>query len=419
MNNHTQPHLTYLHHVTEPAFTSLMKRVKRCDIKQEIQPAKSNKSKLRLTCKNNKNVSIHKLSKRHVGLIPKRMQIQMPIHRRKHLCYPLQIGTDCSGIEAPIMALQLLRVPHNHIFSTEIDERARESIRANYSPFIEYDDIFARDVKDVPNIDVYVCGFPCQSFSIINANGAQGFYQENNKGIIFFQCYKVICHKQPAIFMLENVKSLLTHDNGNTFKVIQSYLDSLSKLYIIQHKVLNAKDFDGNLQNRPRVYIVGIRRDYLSTQNCALLEEADASIFPAEQVFNVPIADILLAESDLPDSYKALPLTEHKKELLQQLQDKGIDLSEDYVVNLNISGAEKFPVYAMKDRCPCLLANCSPFYITSKERCLSAREALRIQGFPDSFKQVVSERQMLKQCGNSMSIAVLTALFKHLLMMHK
>ena len=152
----------------------------------------------------------------------------------------------------------------------------------------------------------------------------------------------------------------------------------------------------------------------------AVEQESNQNIFPVEQPFNVPITDILLTEGDLPDSYNALPLTEHKKELLQRLQDKGIDLSEDYVVNLNISGAEKFPVYAMKDRCPCLLANCSPFYITSKERCLSAREALRIQGFPDSFKQVVSERQMLKQCGNSMSIAVLTALFKHLLMlMHK
>ena len=107
---------------------------------------------------------------------------------------PLRIGTDCSGIEAPVMALRLLGIPHEHIFSAEIDSHARQSIRANYSPAIEYDDIFQRDAKTIPDIDLYVCGFPCQSFSTVNAGGQQGFYQEHNKGIIFFQCYTVICH---------------------------------------------------------------------------------------------------------------------------------------------------------------------------------------------------------------------------------
>lgn len=416
----TQLHLAYLEHVKDALFVAQMKKIRHCSKSSSLYSCKSNKQKLRQTNKHTNNTaSFHKLSKRHGGLIPKQMQIQMSAHKRKHICFPLRIGTDCSGIEAPVMALQLLGIPNKHMFSTEIDIHARASIRANYSPYIEYNDIFTRDVKNVPDIDVYVCGFPCQSFSLINSGGPRGFYQENNKGIIFFQCYKVICHKQPAIFVLENVKSLLTHDGGNTFNVIQSYLDSMSKMYVIQHKVLNARDYDGNLQNRPRVYIVGVRKDYLSTQSSALVKESEHGLFPDAKPFNVPLSSVLLNDSELSDSYYDIPLTEHKKGLLRQLEAKGTDLAKDHIVNLNISGGEMFQVRTMDDCCPCLLANCSPFHITSKNRCISAREALRLQGFPDSFKQVVSERQMLKQCGNSMSLAVLTALFKRLLTLCK
>jgi DNA-cytosine methyltransferase len=387
---------------------------------------------------------LHALTTCHGGLIPERVHVHMAATaghtaaaKPKRLHYPLRIGTDCSGIEAPVMALQLLRVPHEHIFSTEIDAHARASIRANYAPRLEYADVFSRNVRAMPDIDLYVCGFPCQSFSRINASGAQGFYQESNKGIIFFQCFEVICHKQPVVFVLENVKSLLTHDHGNTFNVIKTYLDSLANLYIIQHKVLNSKHYDGNLQNRPRVYIVGVRRDYLAARHCSgagaaatttatttataskAKAPANTYLFPPERPFaDTPIASVWLADAELPPSYHALPLTEHKKKLLRELeQNSGLDLREEYVVNLNISGVGQFSAHAMKNRCPCLLANCSPFYITSKRRAMCAREALRIQGFPDWFKQVVSERQMLKQCGNSMSIAVLTALLKHLLLL--
>lgn len=408
----TQPHLAYLDYIKTSSFVALMKKVSKSH--SSLYTCKSNKKqKLRHTTKHTHATSLRKLSKQHGGLIPKQMQIQMTEHKHKRISFPLRIGTDCSGIEAPVMALQLLGIPNKHMFSTEIDNHARASIKANYSPYIEYNDIFTRDVKNVPDIDVYVCGFPCQSFSLINSGGPQGFYQENNKGIIFFQCYKAICHKQPAIFVLENVKSLLTHDGGNTFSVIQSYLDSMSKMYVIQHKVLNARDYDGNLQNRPRVYIVGVRKDYLSKQSSALVKESEHGLFPDALSFNVPLSSVLLNDSELPDSYYDIPLTEHKKRLLRQLEDKGTDLAKDHIVNLNISGDEMFQVRTMDDCCPCLLAN-STFHITSKNRCMSAREALRLQGFPDSFKQVVSERQMLKQCGNSMSLAVLTALFKHL-----
>ncbi len=77
----------------------------------------------------------------------------------------LRVGTDCSGIEAPIQALKNLKVPFRHVFACEKDKFARKSIEANYKPEKMYEDITSRNHKELPDIDLYVCGFPCQSFS--------------------------------------------------------------------------------------------------------------------------------------------------------------------------------------------------------------------------------------------------------------
>ena len=311
------------------------------------------------------------------------------------------MGTDCSGIEAPLYALDHLRIPYEHVFSCDVDPHVRTSINANHRPQHMYTDVLARDHKQLADIDVYICGFPCQSFSDINRNGAQGFYQENRKGILFFHCYEVICHKRPKVFVLENVKSLLSHDNGHTFAVIQRYLRTLENEYVIAHQVLNAKDYDGHLQSRARVYIVGIRRD------CQQVPFA----FPEPSTRRTSLRTVLMDAPEVPP----LVLTAHKEALLQRLVDEGHNLEEEYIVNLNISGGPKFPPNAMKDKSPCLLAYCSPFYLTARKRGMLPREALRIQGFPDSLRQVVTDRQMLQQCGNSMSVGVLTHLFRAIL----
>lgn len=314
---------------------------------------------------------------------------------------PWRVGTDCSGMEAPLYALDNLRIPYTHVFSCDIDPHVHSTIKANHQPQNFYTNLLTRDHKKLPDIDLYVCGFPCQSFSEINRNGAQGFYQENNKGTIFFHCFEVIRHKRPKMFVLENVKSLTTHDEGRTYAVIQQYLQTLSSEYSIAYQVLNAKDYDGHLQNRPRIYIVGIRR------SCMQVPFA----FPKPSNRRVPLPSVLIDAPNVPP----LALTPHKKVLLQRLVDEGLNLDEEYIVNLNISGGTKFPPHAMKDKSPCLLAYCSPFYLTARKRGMLPREALRIQGFPDTVEQVVSDRQMLQQCGNSMSVGVLTHLFRAIL----
>ena len=94
---------------------------------------------------------------------------------------------------------------------------------ASFKPKIFYDNIFKRDHKKLPDIDIYVCGFPCQSFS--TAGNREGFHKKSKEGIIFFECLKVIKHTKPIFFILENVKGLLTHEKGKTFKKIKSLFE--------------------------------------------------------------------------------------------------------------------------------------------------------------------------------------------------
>ena len=166
----------------------------------------------------------------------------------------LRVGTDCSGIEAPIMALKQLKIPFRHEFSSEIDKHCIASIKANYKPKKIFGDMKKRKIKDIPDIDLYICGFPCQPFSM--AGERKG--TEDSRGTIFYECLKVIKNKKPNYFVLENVRGLITIDGGKTFESIIQSLENL-KIYNVEWKVLNTKDY-GIPQNRERVFIVGIKK---------------------------------------------------------------------------------------------------------------------------------------------------------------
>jgi DNA (cytosine-5)-methyltransferase 1 len=179
----------------------------------------------------------------------------------------LRVGTDCSGIEAPIQALIQMNIPFKHVFCSDIDKYCIQSIKANYNPEIIFGDkdgdfpegdITKRDINDVPDIDLYICGFPCQPFSM--AGERKGF--NDKRGNVFFNCLELIERKQPKYFILENVKGLISHDKKNTWKVICDELLKLEKYgYIVKWKILNTKDY-GIPQNRERIFIVGNKEDF-------------------------------------------------------------------------------------------------------------------------------------------------------------
>jgi DNA (cytosine-5)-methyltransferase 1 len=294
----------------------------------------------------------------------------------------IKIGTDCSGIEAPIQALQQLNIQHQHVFSSDIDKFVIKSIKANYNPEIIFGDISKRDIKDVPDIDVYIAGFPCQTFS--SAGNRKGF-EDTTRGTVFFSCLHLIKHKRPKVFILENVKGLLTHDKGNTFKIILDCLKDL-EYYNIDYKLLNTNDY-GIPQSRPRVYIVGILKS----------ERVKEFNFPEKKPM-IPL--LTFVDNDDNSTNKVSPSIQ-KIGLLNKIPTDAVFVDFSFKNN-------KFPMSGTL--CPCLLSN-HLLWCVPKGRYVNLTEKLSLQGFPKDFKQVVSKTQLDKQIGNSMSVNVLKELF--------
>jgi len=207
----------------------------------------------------------------------------------------LKIGSFCSGIGSPEQAIKDLNINHSIEFACEIDKYARMTYQANHEAKIMYEDLTKIYYSSLPDANLFVAGFPCQSFSI--AGKRLGF--EDTRGTIFFHILEYLKTKKPDMFVLENVKGLLSHDKGKTFDVIINSLastvngqclmfpnvDTLG--YNVYYQVLNAKDY-GIPQNRERVFIVGFKNN-------------QAFNFPKKQELKLKLKDLL--ESNVDEKY--------------------------------------------------------------------------------------------------------------------
>lgn len=309
-----------------------------------------------------------------------------------------KFATDCSGIEMPLQAFSALGLKHNLVFSSDIDKNCKDFIMVNHKPKKFYDNIKARKNKEYKNVDIdfYVAGFPCQTFSSLGRN--EGFKNEK-KGQIFFDVLDFIKVNKPNVFILENVKHLTYHDKGNTFKVIQKHLKKL-KDYDIKHKLLNTKDF-GIAQTRTRIYIIGIKKSILKK----------SFEFPKEYQLKQSAYNLLVKGEDNK------PLKSRHKEKLKEIYKKYPKLrSSNYIINLNFSTMDWFRSGKL-DLCPCLVTNCD-FYITKEKRYLTAREALMFQGvLKKNLKQYnnYTDNIIYKFAGNTMSANVLAWIFINVL----
>jgi DNA (cytosine-5)-methyltransferase 1 len=299
----------------------------------------------------------------------------------------LRVGTDCSGIEAPIQALRNLKIPFQHVFACEKDKFARESILANYKPDILYEDITSRNHAELPDIDLYVCGFPCQSFSL--AGKQQGM--NDPRGLIMNHCIDVIKYKQPTFFILENVKNFKHIDTGTPFNYLMKKLEDL-KTYNIYHDIYNTKDY-GIPQNRERIYIIGV------------LKSKQKKEYEKPKVIKCkPIKDFILDttvyDRDYPNYIKKrLEIVKERLDTSKYIHILSCAKNGFLLSNLNIIPS---------------LTTSSLLYILNYKRCMSSTEALLFQGFPKTFKQVVSNHQLHKQAGNAMSVNVIQNILKNL-----
>ena len=304
----------------------------------------------------------------------------------------LRIGTDCSGIDAPIQALKQLGVKYKHIFSSEIDKYCIKTLKANYNiPLIFGDedgdhpvgDITKRDICNVPNIDLYICGFPCQPFS--QAGNRKGL--NDTRGNVFWSCIDVIMSRQPKYFILENVKNIQTHDKGNTWNKITNALTDLELLgYNVSWKVLNTRNY-GIPQNRERMYIVGTK-------------SPGGFTWPDTVDKMVEIIDYVDHTNTKRTNWK-------RKTSLSTITEDAVFIDVDFLHYTNYPNANQYS--------PCLVARSSSLWCVPYHRYATPSEFAKLQGFPSDFKQIVSDGQMKKQFGNSMSVNVLMAILKNLL----
>lgn len=302
----------------------------------------------------------------------------------------LRIGTDCGGIEAPIQALKNLKIPYSHEFSSEIDKYCHQTTQANYTePKRFFLDLTERDHSKLPPIDMYVCGFPCQPFSDIGYKN--GF--SDARGIIFFHCLETIRSTRPKVFILENVRGLTTLDQGRAFNTILTYLKKL-KEYTIHWNILNTKDF-GIPQSRSRLYIVGI------------LKKSKYSNIPEDQLWS-PIKrksrSIRSFVDDKDNHRDPIPAFIQNSDFMSRIPPKSVFVNFCFPNDPHVN-ADKY--------CPCILTR-TFIWCVPKHRKANIRELLELQGFPPTFRQVVSDTQMMKQIGNSMSVNVLEALFHNI-----
>ena len=295
----------------------------------------------------------------------------------------IRIGTDCSGIEAPIEALKKICNTYDlnftHVFSSEIDKYALQYIRDNHMPKVIFGDMTKRNIKDVPDIDLYVSGFPCQPFSRANKFKTDVDPRLN----LFNNCLDVIKNKTPKIFILENVKTLVTLNNGKYFQEILSILKNLD-IYDVYWKVVNSKDY-GIPHCRDRLYIIGIQKN-LSKYNFE---------FPKKKQMR-DIKEFI----DLNDN-TIMVKKECNYELFNNIP------SDSVFIDIGFRKA-KFP--NSNKWAPCITAQPN-MWCVPKNRKANIKEYLSLQGFPtEGFVQNISDHQFKKKIGNSMTVDVIEEL---------
>lgn len=281
------------------------------------------------------------------------------------------------------------------VFSCEKDKFARMTYEANYPCGDEYghsfwDDITTLDAKTVPDHDVLCAGFPCQSFSIagiaINKHyGNTTGLSVEGKGNLFFDVVRIINEKRPKVFILENVKNLLSHNGGKTFETIRIFLEQYLK-YHVQWRVIDARHFVP--QSRKRVIIVGFRdeTDF----------DFDALKLPAND--NGVVKDILENANSVDEKYTFSNKTWGKILAHKEKHRKAGNGFGYRIIDINK------PAYTL----------CAS-YLSSNDQCIEQRgknprrftplECSRVMGFNspqgNSFKIVVSNSQAYKQFGNA------------------
>jgi DNA (cytosine-5)-methyltransferase 1 len=298
------------------------------------------------------------------------------------------------------------------VFTSEWNTFSQKTYLANFpadETHMFAGDITQVDEADVPDHDVLLAGFPCQPFSIAgvskkNALGRPHGFECTTQGTLFFDVARIIAKKKPKAFLLENVKNLVSHDKGNTFKIIlQTLREELG--YEVHYRVIDGQHFTP--QHRERIIIVGFR------------DKNDFSWDKLKLPSNGPRLSSILHSQDgnekieepytVGDKGKINPkytLTENLWAYLQAYKEKHSAAGNGFGFGLVTGDSVTRTLSARyyKDGSEILVSQGS----RKRPRRLTPRECARLMGYPDSFKIPVSDTQAYRQFGNSVVVPVIT-----------
>ena len=282
----------------------------------------------------------------------------------------------------------------NCVFSCEIDQSARETYRENFGDE-PHGDIKLIETDQVPQHDILLAGFPCQPFSIagvskLGSMGREHGFLDKTKGTLFFDICRILRHHKPRAFLLENVKGLLWHDEGRTFKTILKTLKDLG--YTVSHQVVNSVAFVP--QRRERIFIVGFK-------------DGTEFSFPELPEPSRVLLDIL--EEDVDPKYTLNDhLWNYHQERKRVQKERGNGFGYRIFHPTETSGTLSARYY--KDGSDILLHQGD-----NNPRMLTPRECARLMGFPDDFKLNKSENQSYKQLGNAVVPSVVEAIAREII----
>lgn len=279
------------------------------------------------------------------------------------------------------------------IYANEIDPLPVRTFEENWNLKVDCRDINNVKSEEIPEFDIMLGGFPCQAFSV--AGYRKGFDDEKGRGVLFFQLARIFRERKPEIIFLENVKNLVGHDNGKTFRIIIEALESEG--YHVKYSVLNTMDYGNIPHNRERIYIVAFKdinvyKEFEFPKPIKLTKKLDSFID-----FENKVDDCFYYTKDNFKHYDELERSITRMDTVYQWRRVYVRENKSNV-------------------CPTLTANMGtgghnvPLILTKYGiRKLTPRECFSLQGFPKTFKlpENVSKTFLYKQAGNSVSVTVI------------
>jgi DNA (cytosine-5)-methyltransferase 1 len=299
------------------------------------------------------------------------------------------------------------------VFTSEWNDWSKKTYQANFGVEVNFiGDIVPYIAEDVPDHDVLLAGFPCQPFSIAgvskkNALGRPHGFECTTQGTLFFDVARIIAAKHPQVFLLENVKNLVSHNGGRTFEIIMNTLEQ-ELGYHVFWKVIDGQSWVP--QHRERIIIVGFKAQTNFSWN-----ELE---IPSERML---LKNILHPEDGTEESQEPYTtssgkvhskyiLTDHLWKYLQgyaaRHKAKGNGFGYGLVAGEDVARTLSARYY--KDGSEILISRGAK----NNPRRLTPRECARLMGFEDSYKIVVSDTQAYKQFGNSVIVPVMKAVAK-------